>query len=521
MRTFWSSFGELDNLLNKSPEEKREILKDWYDPDMIDKLEDDQLDEVISDDPTIYDDAARDFEDEIAPMISSQVRNGLIFDEKFNLIDPVKLLDFDGYSAELDEDEVGDLSFNVEGRKAFPLYGFSEDDNEFIEQLRGLGVLDTLHNLYPDMDDEDFDDPYYWEDLIPFDWEMLGQNLTHVKDLGNLGESCDEQLDEAKAKNPTKLADELEEIKDLAEEYGREYFTQMPFTSFDNDPISIEYQYPEFFRVVKSFFKEMDILTPEELNDPDELDVQWDQGIDQHDWDVLMKVCDKLAQGKGTQIEKEYKTGYNSPLDDDEIIANREEESLTEDEDDDSDYHVDENGFIDCYELRDANGDVVTSIGDLDAAIDEAKYYPEVVSIHLTKSKDSSFRWFTDYDELVWTRDANESLDEDKEPRKFEVDNNFIYVGIGDDQSDIGEVYDDGTVELFDPEKWSAEDRKKILKDLKDSGYSYCSFLDESLTDNESLNEDTETWPWGDPNSNIPKKETKLVDDTSLDKMID
>lgn len=405
MRTFWSSFGELDNLLNKSPEEKREILRDWYDPDMIDKLEDDQLDEVISDDPTIYDDAARDFEDEIAPMISSQVRNGLIFDEKFNLIDPVELLDFDGYSAELDEDEVGDLSFNVEGRKAFPLYGFSEDDNEFIEQLRGLGVLDTLHNLYPDMDDEDFDDPYYWEDLIPFDWEMLGQNLTHVKDLGNLGESCDEQLDEAKAKNPTKLADELEEIKDLSDEYGREYFTQMPFTSFDNDPISIEMQYPEFFRIVKAFFKEMDILTPEELNDADELDYQWDQGIDQHDWDVLMKVCDKLAQGKGTQIEKEYKTGYNSPLDDDEILAARKDESLTESE----------------------------------------------------------------------------------EPRKFEVDNNFIYVGIGDDQHDIGEIWDDGTVELFDPERWSAEDRKKMLKDLKALGYYYCSFLDESLNEDDGI----------------------------------
>ena len=43
------------------------------------------------------------------------------------------------------------------------------------------------------------------------------------------------KINEAKAKSPGKLADELEEIKELADEYGREYFTQMPFTSFDND----------------------------------------------------------------------------------------------------------------------------------------------------------------------------------------------------------------------------------------------------------------------------------------------
>lgn len=82
-----------------------------------------------------------------------------------------------------------------------------------------------------------------------------------------------------------------------------------------------------------------------------------------------------------------------------------------------------------------------------------------------------------------------ESLEEEviNEARKFEVDNNFIYVGIGDDQSDIGEIYDDGTVELFDPERWSAEDRKKMLKDLEASGYYYCSFLDESLNEDDGI----------------------------------
>lgn len=45
-----------------------------------------------------------------------------------------------------------------------------------------------------------------------------------------------------------------------------------------------------------------------------------------------MKACEKLSQNKGVQFEKEYKTGYNSVLDDNEILAKREkEESLKED----------------------------------------------------------------------------------------------------------------------------------------------------------------------------------------------
>lgn len=458
MKTVWSSFGELDNLLSKTPEEKREFLKDWYDEEMIDGLSDDQLDEVISDDPEIYDDAALHFESTIAPSIANQFFEGLILDDNFNLIDPVRLLDFDGYSAELNEDENGDLHWDVEGRKSFPILGFSEDKGEMLDELEKLGIIDTMIRLYPDKDPDDFLDRYYFEDMIPFDWELLSSTLKHAKN--NFYGDVHEDITEAKSKNPTKLADELEEIKDLSDEYGREYFTQMPFTSFDNDPISIEYQYPEFFRVVKSFFKEMDILTPEELNDEDELDYQWDQGIDQHDWDVLMKVCDKLAKGKGAQIEKEYKTGYNSPLDDDEILANREkEESLQEDAVDggpDTDgpdghsgywedgWHYDENGHIYCYQLVDENGNILDSIGDFESAKYELKYNPDAVKIVLVKSKDDSFRWFDDVEEVVWEKGLDESL-----------------------------------------------------------------------------NEDTATWPWGDPNLELPRKEEKIIDDSSLDNMID
>lgn len=294
--TIWSSYGDLDKYLDMSPEEKRAELTNWYPEEMVAQLETEQeLNDAIQDNMDIYNEAAEDFEYNIAPMIGEQFFEGLIFDEYMHLVDPSRLLDFDGYHAELDEDEFGNLSWDVEGRKRFPILGFSDDQDELLRELDELGILDTLHNLYPEHDDEDFADLYYFEDLIPLNWGELEGVLKQAKNLNNLGEACEENLEEAKSKNPGKLAQEVEEIKDLVEEYGREYFTQMPFTSFDNDPISIEYQYPEFFKVVKAFFKEMEILSPEELNNPDELDIQWDQGIDQHDWDVLMRACDKLV----------------------------------------------------------------------------------------------------------------------------------------------------------------------------------------------------------------------------------
>ena len=134
-----------------------------------------------------------------------------------------------------------------------------------------------------------------------------------------------ENLNEAASKEPKKLAKELREIKKLSNEYGREYFTVMPFTSYDNDPDSIEMRYPEFFRVVKSFFKEMEIADKDQLQDNDYLDMLWDTDISQHDWDTLLAVCDKLIElKKPIQIEKIYKNNFEDGLNDDQILADRE-----------------------------------------------------------------------------------------------------------------------------------------------------------------------------------------------------
>lgn len=501
MKTIWSSRGDIDNILDLPVDQKRLELTNWYDQEMVDQLADDELDQVIADNADeFFNEAMEDFEYRVAPMIANQFLGGFVLDENFNLVDPGVLLNDAKYDCEIYEDDNGDLYWKEEGRKAFPILGFAEDQNKFIDQLDQLDILSTMHNLYPDQDDEDIE-VYDIADLIPFDWTLLEGVLDHAKnDL-----MVKEELTEAKAKNPNKLADELEEIKDLADEYGYEYFTQMPFTSFDNDPISIEVQYPEFFRVVKAFFKEMGILSAEELNNSDILDMSWDQDISQHDWDVFMRACDKLAQGKGVQFEKEYKTGYNSVLDDDEILANREqEESLKED-------------FIEVTtydQARDLGSDTkwIWS-GNYPGHENEGEYYfnkyKDLGKIFIDPEK-KLCKIVTDNKTYIYDKDDNileESLNEDNI-------NPELYKPFGHDSYDSGYIHEPELPYWWDPE----EDEARILPpDADDEDWE--DDLDEDNAD--SLKEDTVTWPWGNPEDELPKKKVaKQVDTSDIDKYL-
>lgn len=224
-------------------DQKRLELTNWYDNEMVDQLADDELDKIIGDNADVfYNEAMEDFEYRVAPMIANQFNAGLVLDEKFNLVDPGVLLTDAREVCEIYEDDKGFLHWKEEGRKAIPILGFSDDPDEFIRQLDQLDILSTMHNLYPDQDDEDIE-VYDIADLIPFDWTLLEEILDSA--VNNL--DVVEELTEAKAKNPNKLSNELAEVVDLADEYGYEYFTQMPFTSYDDDPIAIETQYPELF----------------------------------------------------------------------------------------------------------------------------------------------------------------------------------------------------------------------------------------------------------------------------------
>ena len=106
---------------------------------------------------------------------------------------------------------------------------------------------------------------------------------------------------------------EAEELNSKAEEYGIDYFTAMPFSNYENDPISFEHQYPAIAKLWRAFFKE--VL---EITDDDQIDEVWDTDIDQNDWNTVMKAATRLATNarkKGkvhTQMEKEYAAQRNS-----------------------------------------------------------------------------------------------------------------------------------------------------------------------------------------------------------------
>ena len=493
IKVIWSSNGELDDLLQMPADQKRLELTNWYDKEMVDQLADDELDKIIGDNADIfYNEAMEDFEYNIVPMISNQFLGGFVLDENFNVVDPGVLLSDARETCEIYEDDNGDLYWKEEGRKAFPLLGFDEDQDKFIDQLDQLDILSTMHNLYPDQDDEDIE-IYDIADLIPFDWTLLGNVLNHA--VNNL--DVVEELTEAKAKSPNKLADELKEIKDLSEEYGREYFTQMPFTSYDNDPISIEMQYPEFFRVVKSFFKEMGILEGDDLNNPDVLDMSWDQDISQHDWDVLMRACDKLVQGKGVQFEKEYKTGYNSVLDDDEILASREQdESLNEA----VEIHME--GTYDMADLLDAYDEKTGKVHDnIEFIKDLGK------NKHLYK--DDEGIEFIVTDEGVYD-DLDESAVTDK-------GRHIARQGAGWIHNELYRLSD--AVDQLNKRKSLHPGEKEAAKAIIDVANDIRKDLIDDVNE-ENLNEDTATWPWGDPDAELPTKKVDTKDSSDIDKYL-
>lgn len=244
-------------------------------------------------------------------------------------------------------------------------------------------------------------------------------------------ELLDEKLNEASTKNPKKLGKEIREIKKLAKDYGKEYFTSMPFTSYDNDPTSIEYNYPEFFRIVKLFFKEMGLADADQLNNNDWLDEMWDTDISQHDWDTIVRVCDRLVEkdGNGTiQIEKEYKTGYNAFLDDDQILADRERQAELAAEYDESLNEA-------RYDLLDKKGYPIGSYTDRDRAIKAAKEKENELGSVVIHDKDSVKKYDKKY--TGWLK-QDESLNE-----KFEPNSIFHF----DNSIDWDEFYDEDFIE--------------------------------------------------------------------------
>ena len=324
----WSSNGTKDYISNMSDEEKFNTLVDrGYDPEM---LGDADLNDVIMSDDTMIDDSIKTFDYEIAPMIANQTFDGMVICVDDSTCNVVHVEDLGGVDREITDDGEGLCWGN------FKLYAIPENDlTAFINDCMHAAVEEESvydeENAFNRVNDSMHGDPDYISSYIDYDAVIRTcpriVNTLHVEESIN-----EEKIDEASTKNKEGLEKEINEIKPLANDYGFEFFTSMPFANYDNDETSVEYQYPEFAKIVKQFFKEMGIIEPENINDIDTLDDNW-FSLNQTDWDTIMEVCDLLIERGGShQFEKVYMHNYKSPVNDDEVSAEEPvvEESLKE-----------------------------------------------------------------------------------------------------------------------------------------------------------------------------------------------
>lgn len=272
-RTIWANNLTQEYLKGLSEESKRAELVDYgYDAQMIAPLSNEELNKLIDEDEYMWEIDAEDLENKIIPKINGQTKDGLVrfvsesdpevsyFDYAESMIDPSMGGDNAQFLTRL-EDVDGKVVATFEDGARFVLYAINSDEDKEAD-------VSTLKSIKADLNESK------------------------------------EELTEAKVKDPGGLEAELEEIKPLVDEYGFEYFTSMPLVNFDNDTTSVEYQYPNFFKIVKAFFKEMGIV--EDLNDIDELEDNWAM-FSQRDWDTCMTVCNRcLETGKSYQMEKIY-----------------------------------------------------------------------------------------------------------------------------------------------------------------------------------------------------------------------
>lgn len=272
-RTIWANNLTQEYLKGLPEESKRTELVDYgYDAQMIAPLSNEELNKLIDEDEYMWEIDAEDLENKIIPKINSQTKDGLIrfvsesspensyFDYAESMIDPSIGQNNAQFLTRL-EDIDGKVVATFEDGSQYALYAINSDEDKEAD-------VSTLNPINTDLNESK------------------------------------EELTEAKVKDHEGLEAELEEIKPLVDEYGFEYFTSMPLVNFDNDTTSVEYQYPNFFKIVKAFFKEMGIVA--DLNNIDELEDNWAM-FSQRDWDTCMTVCNRcLETGKSYQMEKIY-----------------------------------------------------------------------------------------------------------------------------------------------------------------------------------------------------------------------
>lgn len=144
--------------------------------------------------------------------------------------------------------------------------------------------------------------------------ELTGDIKLDENFNGILNKGYKEGINEGATKDPAGLEAELEEIEDLYNEFGPEGFYKVKFSNFLKE-------FPLFGKeVILAFIKEMEIRSPEEMEDEETLEADWATGelIIKEDWPCILDGAHRMVNGRGknnkhnVQWEKIWKNYYKS-----------------------------------------------------------------------------------------------------------------------------------------------------------------------------------------------------------------
>ena len=276
-----------------------------YDADMLNLASDDILTETMNDtlnnQRILSENTDESILNDMIAQISDQTYNDIV------IIDGQPKYSFDVFDSlsntEITTDSDGTIYYG-----GSPVYVVTKDVIEKIIQENGL------------------------TDVNPDDVMIYGDYSEH--ELPTAKYFYDEEpITEAMTGHPIKLQVEVNAIEDLADEYGLEYITKegMIFTDTDGGPNVIESEYPEFARVVKSYFKSMGFFDNETGKDPEVINNYW-RDLDINQFNTIISACHKLINAKAnTEVDFEEEPAEEPIVPVEEEPDAPVEESLNED----------------------------------------------------------------------------------------------------------------------------------------------------------------------------------------------
>ena len=373
MKIIWATNGTIGYLMGLSSSDLANELEEYHSvskSDITDYLEAGALYDAVYD---FADDLSQEdeyeFEDEILPEINRQTRDGKVIlvseDGGGRVVDASELNNLKLFSIPLyqptealalgDEDGLhllgvtvrltdGDPAEIISEHFDYTLYAIPETDAEFRVFVDTClsSAKDSIADIYQ-LDDPTEEIAKHLDEYIdecdfsavseccePIKLAIKTQYVDYRSGSNTMNESV--KLTEVSSKVPSQLKVEFDAIMYAVDAFGLEEVTSKPFLlgdPADPDINSVEYNYPEFARIVKAFKKELSL--------DEDIDDLWD-GLSSNpaDWQTIKDTCRLLTERSedgsykrpSVQIEKVYKKYYKAF---DESLEEDDESRIEED----------------------------------------------------------------------------------------------------------------------------------------------------------------------------------------------